>query len=277
MKIISWNIAGLRSKLKKKYIDNIIVLDYDIICFQESKGSKDEIELLIPDQIKEIYKFRYYNSCLGEGNQRKGFNGVCIWSKFKAKKIIPNMVLGNDEGRIIAIDMGNFQLVNVYTPNGQYYDSIRYNFRINKWDINFKNWINSLKNDKKTIVCGDFNVAHKNIDLHYKWGNILNKEIVVGASPKERENFNNLINDDWIDIYRKNNEDKQIYTYWDQRIPIFRTKNIGWRIDYFMISKGIEKFVKNVDILNHIYGSDHCPITIEINLNYPKKYLKIKS
>ena len=278
MEILSWNIAGIRTKIQKNHLGFLVnERNYDIVCFQETKGSKDQIEPIIPSQLKILYPYRYYVHCDGKGDQRKGLNGVSIWSRYKAKKRLDVMQCGNNEGRVLGLDFGSFNLVSVYTPNGQQWGSERYNFRTSEWDIHFRNWVNSF--NKKTILCGDFNVAHNNLDLHHKWTDKLEemKHKIVGASILERQNFQNLINDGWIDIFRKRNENEVVYTFWDQRIPIYRKRNIGWRIDYFLINKNLDQFINKADVLTEIMGSDHCPISLSLKLKVPKKYLKIKN
>ena len=272
MRILSWNIAGIRAKLKKNLLDFLIDSNIAIVCFQETKGSKEEIERLICFKLKNQFPYRYYNFCNGEGNQRKGLNGVAIWSKFKAYNLLTPLSCAENEGRVIGINFGEFKIINVYTPNGQCYNSSRFKFRINEWDIQFKNWVNKFKNEN-TIICGDFNVAYQNSDLHPKWWNIEN---LVGASNEERKNFKNLKDDGWVDSYNMEKNPKKIkYTNWDQRIKQYRKKNIGWRIDYFLTSRKISKLIIKNKILDNIVGSDHCPIKLKLNLKYKSRKLII--
>lgn len=273
MRILSWNIAGIRTKLRNKCLNFLLNEEYEIVCFQETKGSESQIEKEITHALKEVFPYRYYKHCDGSGLQRKGLNGVAIWSKYKAKKRPESMSFAEEEGRVLALDFGTFNLVTVYTPNGQEYDTERFKFRINEWDNNFRQWINSFSN--KTIICGDFNVAHTNLDLHKRWSNLLDSNIIVGATDEERNNFNCLIEDGWIDIFRKLNPHAIAFTYWDQRIPVYRKRNLGWRIDYFLIKTETEGFIHKTKVLPHIFGSDHCPVSLSISLSVPKKKLVI--
>ena len=267
MRILSWNIAGIRAKLKKKYLNFLLDSNISVICFQETKGTEEEIEKCIHMDLKQKFPYRYYSSCSGTGAQRKGLNGVSIWSKYKPCKIIEPMDFGKDEGRTLGIDLGIFTIITVYTPNGQSYNSERFNFRVNEWDSNFRSWINQQTN--KTIVCGDFNVAYTKNDLHHRWWG---EDKLVGASIEERNNFKKLLDDGWKDTYKYIKEKdgrfflKKKFTYWDQRIPIYKKYNIGWRIDYFLVNKEMEKYVKKNQILDKIEGSDHCPIKLNVNL-----------
>jgi len=260
MKIISWNIAGIRAKIKKGYLDFLEKGENDIICFQETKAEKEQVE--IPEGISNIYKYRYWNSCTGE-NQRKGLNGTSIWCKKEPLRIIEPMELSKSEGRITALEFNSFILVTVYTPNSQGLGTERNKYRVNQWDIEFIKWINELNNLKTTIVCGDLNVAHKDIDVYKpkEWRNS------AGMLEEERNNFKSLLNsgNKWIDTFRYTHKNEPYnYTYWNQRIPSYRNQNIGWRIDYFIIPKGKRRWIKKSEILADIYGSDHCPILLVI-------------
>ena len=259
MKILSWNIAGLRAKLKQNKLDFLFEKDFDIICFQETKTLPNEIK--IPQEFNNLYPYKYWNSNLGE-TQKKGFSGTCIWSKIEPLKEITHPEF-DTEGRITCIEFPNFYLINVYTPNSQNLDSERFNYRIQTWDPLFKNYIISLNKIKNTIICGDFNVAYLDIDCYNP---IKYKNKFAGFYDSERENFSNILSTGFIDVLRYFNKNQELYTYWNQRVPSMRQNNKGWRIDYFLINNDFINKIINCKILSEIYGSDHCPLLIEVSL-----------
>ena len=247
MKILSWNVAGLRARLK--YIDNYTsniekalfnqtnknekgYQYFDIVCLQETKCTKDQVQL--PHEINIHYPYQYWNSSDGT-TQRKGFSGTAIWSKEKPIHIFENVHF-DKEGRIITLEFKEFILINVYVPNSQTFENDRYKFR-EEWDNQFATYINTLQKNKnkELIICGDMNVAHLDIDIT----NPKNKKNKVpGFFDNERINFAYLIeNNSLIDIFRKKNPNKQVSTYWSNFMKSSRRKDNGWRIDYFLISQ----------------------------------------
>lgn len=255
-KILSWNVNGIRAILKKDFIKNLEELNVDILCLQEIKALKNQIDY----DFKELgYNYSYINS-----SSKKGYAGVAIFSKIKPKKEI--FGIGNKiydiEGRIITLEFENFFLINVYTPNSQRMLK-RFEYR-NSWDKIFLDFINKLKIKKSVIICGDFNVAHKEIDLKNPIANktTLKKPGNAGFTDMERENFSKLLENDLIDIFRYNYPQKIQYTWWSYMFSA-REKNIGWRIDYFLISKDLIKNIIDIKIKDKIKGSDHCPIFLE--------------
>jgi exodeoxyribonuclease-3 len=254
MKIISWNINGLRSILNKKYLYNLITdLNPDILCLGETKLNNS---LYFENNFLDYYV--YYNN----SKSKKGYSGTAIYTKIKPLEIIYDCPdLNNDEGRVITFLFSNFYLVHVYTPNsGQALQRLEY--RINEWDINFNKFIMKLKKIKPVILCGDLNVAHKEIDLK----NPLKNLRTAGYTIEERDSFNNILNHTkLIDTYRYFNPELIKYSYWSYRFKS-REKNIGWRIDYFLVSKKLLKYIIKSDILEDVKGSDHAPILLEIKI-----------
>lgn len=276
MKIISWNVAGLRARLKKKD-DCLSSLEqalfsqinenkegyeyFDIVCLQETKCTEDQVKL--PSEINIQYPYRYWNSTDGI-TQRKGFSGTAIWSKEKPVKKLetPNF---DNEGRIVALEFEKFILINVYVPNSQAFENERYKFRHN-WDEQFTIYIKNLSQSfkKELIICGDMNVAYLDLDITNPKQK---KNKVPGFFDNERTNFASLIQtNNLIDIIRDKNPTKHMSTYWSNFQKAPRKQDNGWRIDYFLISKDLyeKDFVKDIKILMEITGSDHCPVSLEI-------------
>jgi len=259
MRIICWNVAGIRACLKRGSMDFLGDGKYDIVCIQETKALESEVE--ISEQLRETYPFRYWNSCKGEGGQKKGLSGTAIWSKRKAMRQLP--VAGFDnEGRITAVEFGEFNLVTVYTPNSQSPVSERCQFRTKVWDKNFREYVSGLNKIKPTIICGDFNVANEDIDVYKpdEWRNA-----VAGFLDNERNNFKALLAEGFVDAYRERHPGaERRYTFWDQKLPFLRKSNRGWRIDYFLVPQALRSRVKGSGIHSTTMGSDHCPITLTL-------------
>jgi len=261
MKILCWNVAGLRAMLKKEHLQKLIEdnnYEYDHICLQETKA--EEIQVLLPDNIIKEYPYRYWNSSQGI-TQRKGLSGTTIWSKEKPLHVIPSLNI-DQEGRIVTLEYNNYIIVCVYTPNSQTIDSPRYIFRTSEWDIAFKYYISNLNKIKPTIICGDLNVAFLDIDIHNPKKH---KNKSAGFYDIERANFKLYLDANFIDTYRcVYPQLTNKYTYWNQLRKTNREKNIGWRIDYILISNKLAKNIEDCNILHDIYGSDHCPITLTL-------------
>lgn len=248
MKIVSWNVAGLRACLKKGLSDFFKDVNADIFCLQEIKATQDQYDFH-PQGYYEIV-----NSAV-----RKGYSGVLIFTKEKPLKITYgiNNHLFDIEGRTITLEYDDFYLVNVYVPNVK-----RTLERLEErmiFDKEFKEYLKNLDNKKPVIVCGDFNVAHQEIDIKNAKQNIGN----AGFTNEERQDFSILLKSGFIDTYRYYNPNKEdAYTWWSYMKGV-RERNIGWRIDYFLVSKRIINKVSNPTIYKDIYGSDHCPIGIK--------------
>jgi exodeoxyribonuclease-3 len=253
MKIISWNVNGLRAILKKKYlIDLINDEDPDIFCLGETKINN------------ELDIFNTYYSFWSHSQVKNGYSGTVIFTKKKPKKVIYGLNIDNteydNEGRVITCEFSKFILIHVYTPNsGELLK--RLDYRTNVWDVAFTKYINLLQNIKNVILCGDLNVAHYEIDLKNPKTNLK----TAGFTIEERQSFDLLLNKtNMIDSFRFLHPETIKYSYWGYRFNT-RAKNIGWRIDYFLLSKKLIKKVSKSDILDDILGSDHAPIILEIN------------
>jgi exodeoxyribonuclease-3 len=264
MKILSWNVAGLRACIRKNALDFLQNGEYDIVCLQETKCEEREVKL--PEWISEMYLHRFWNSTQGI-TQRKGLSGTAILSKEAPIQRIetPDFDM---EGRIVALEYKKFILVTVYTPNSQGAKSDRFEFRVSEWDTLFQDFIITLEEVKPVILCGDLNVAHEERDVYKpdEWRNAC-----PGFYDIERQNFTSLLEQGYTDTFRMFNQEAKQYTYWQQTIPVYRTRNIGWRIDYFLVSDILKKYVREAKICPEIMGSDHCPITC--TLRFPPKKL----
>ena len=259
MRLMSWNVAGIRACLKRGDLDWVADGKYDILCFQETKALESEVE--IPEAIKETYPYRYWNSCTGEGGQRKGLNGTAIWSKRKALRRLDTPAF-DLEGRTVVLEFGEFILVTVYTPNSQSVFSDRCKYRCQVWDHLFRAYVSELERTKPTIICGDFNVANEDKDVYKpdEWRNA-----APGFLDNERNNFKALLNEGFVDAYRARHPDaERRYTFWDQKLPFLRKSNRGWRIDYFLVSKKLVGKIRGSGIRTAVTGSDHCPVTLTI-------------
>ena len=249
MKLVSWNVAGIRACIKKGFVDFFNEVDADIFCVQESKVTEDQFD----------FRPKGYGMYLFPA-VRKGYSGTLIYSKVKPL----NVIYGNikkeydEEGRTITLEFENFYLVNVYVPNVKR-DLSRMDFRMHFEDV-FRKYLNQLDEKKPVIICGDFNVAHEEIDICNAKQNIGN----AGFTYEERDKFTELLNSGFTDTFRHFNPGLTgVYTWWSY-MPGVRDRNIGWRIDYFLVSNRFINNVKNVTIYRDVYGSDHCPIGIEI-------------
>lgn len=253
MKIISWNINGIRSITKKDFFRDILLIEPDVICLQETKAQDAEVA----DALSPLAEYhQYYNSA-----KRKGYSGVALLSKTKPISITYDMGIEehDQEGRVLCAEYDGFYLVNVYVPNSGN-ELVRLGYR-QKWDVDFSNYIKNLKKTKPVVLCGDLNVAHRAIDLKNDKSNY-NK--TAGYTQIEIDGLDNLLAVGLVDSYRHFNPDKEAYSYWSYRFQA-RERNTGWRIDYFLVSQSLIDNIKQVDILPEFYGSDHCPVSLELN------------
>lgn len=249
MKMISWNVAGFRACLKKGFMDFFKEVDADIFCLQEIKMEEKDLT----EKFDNYYY--YFNSA-----KKKGYSGTLLFSKKKPLSVTFGMdeFIEDEEGRIITAEYDNFYLVTVYTPNVKR-ELERLPYRM-EWEDYFLKYLKKLELTKPVILCGDLNVAHKEIDLKNAKANIGN----AGFTYEEREKFTNLLNAGFIDTYRYFNPEKiDAYTWWSYMFKA-REKNVGWRIDYFVISEILKKDLKSATIYADVLGSDHCPVGIEI-------------
>ncbi|MDR0978485.1 MAG: exodeoxyribonuclease III [Lachnospiraceae bacterium] len=251
MKLISWNVNGLRAVYKKGFLDFFENEDADIFCIQETKMQEGQLEIDMPNY--EVY----FNSAV-----QKGYSGTAVFSKASPKNVTYGMSIEehDQEGRIITLEYEKFYLVNVYTPNSGR-ELARLNYRM-EWEEVFKSYLKGLEKSKPVIVCGDLNVAHEEIDLKNPKQNRKN----AGFTDEEREKIDILLKSGFTDTFRCLYPDKEnSYTWWSYMANA-RQKDIGWRIDYFLVSDKIKEEIKEATIYKDILGSDHCPIGLEINL-----------
>ncbi|WP_252229668.1 exodeoxyribonuclease III [Clostridium sp. ZBS15] len=248
-KLISWNVNGLRACVKKGFVDILKESNADIFCIQESKLQEGQIEL----DLEGYYDYWNYA-------EKKGYSGTAIFSKEKPLNVSLGIGIEehDKEGRVITLEFEKFYLVNVYTPNSQQ-KLARIDYRMS-WENEFRNYLNELNKAKPVIVCGDLNVAHKEIDLK----NPKNNRNNAGFSDEEREKFGELLKSGFIDTYRYFYPDKEgVYSWWSYRFNA-RANNAGWRIDYFLVSKDFEDMLVDAKIHTQIEGSDHCPVELII-------------
>ena len=258
MKLLSWNVAGLRARIKKDDLDFLQREAFDIVCLQETKCTLEQLTL--PEWIQEMYPYRTFAACDGT-SQRKGLNGVCVWSKIEPLAVLDPMELGRSEGRIVAVEFPEFVVISVYTPNSQEAGCPRANFRELEWDPAFRSYVAAIAARKAVIVCGDFNVALTDIDVERpeEW------EGSAGLLDGERDNFVSLLEVGLVDTFRlKHPEATRRYTHWNMRCPWERKAHIGWRIDYVLTSYSLIRSIQSASIREDIFGSDHCPVTLEL-------------
>ena len=247
--MISWNVNGLRACMNKGFMEFFNAVDADVFCIQESKMHRDQAEF----DFSGYYE--YWNSA-----EKKGYSGVAIFSKQEPLSVSYDMGIAHHdkEGRIITAEYSDFYLVNVYTPNSKR-ELERLEYRM-EWEDDFRAFLKALESKKPVIVCGDLNVAHKEIDLKNPKTNRRN----AGFTDEEREKMSQLLDSGFTDTYRHFYPEKQgAYTWWSY-MGKARANNTGWRIDYFLCSKGLDSRLKSASIYPEILGSDHCPVGIEI-------------
>ena len=253
MRIISYNVNGIRSAIKKGFIDWLKTNPADVICVQETKASQGDVDI---KQIEALGYHHYWYSA-----QKKGYSGVAVFSKIKPDKVEygnGNQV-SDDEGRVIQLLFKDILLINAYFPSGTSGD-IRQTFKY-QWLDEFHIWINKLKKKQpKLILCGDYNIAHKEIDIHDPKGNKKSS----GFLPEEREWLTNFLGGGWIDTFREFHSEPHRYSWWSQRFPTVRLNNKGWRIDYINITEPLKKQLIDAEILPDVKHSDHCPVYLEI-------------
>ncbi|MFA5298097.1 MAG: exodeoxyribonuclease III [Lutibacter sp.] len=253
MRIVSWNVNGIRAIVKKDFFESIQKLNPDILCLQETKAQNDEVkEALLP---LNNYS-HYYNSA-----DRKGYSGTAFLGKKKPSAVLDsiNFVDGDTEGRLICAEYSNFFLITLYAPNaGQLLERLNYK---KTWNSRFLEYLKNLQKIKPIIACGDFNVAHRPIDLK---NNTENYNKTAGYTQIEIDGMDAMINSGFVDCFRYFHPNEVAYTYWSYRFNA-RARDIGWRIDYFLISETLVDKVKATKIHSELYGSDHCPISLEID------------
>lgn len=256
MKIVSWNVNGLRALHRKGHWDWVTKKQPDILCLQETKSTFDQLP-------PEVASHEGYYSYFSWPKEKKGYSGVAIYSKIKPDLVKDEFGIKelDGEGRILEAHFGDSVLLNAYFPNGGG-GPVRLAYKLDFYDA-FLDYIQKLsKNSKQIIFCGDVNTAHEEIDLARPKENEKN----TGFLPEERAWIDEVINAGYVDVWRENNPNKKdMYTYWDMKTRA-RDRNVGWRIDYFFVSRSLLKKVKETEILTDVFGSDHCPIELDINI-----------
>ncbi len=249
MKMISWNVNGLRAVVGKGFVDIFNSLDADIVCLQETKLQEGQIDLSF-----DGYE-QYWNYAV-----KKGYSGTAVFTRVQPLSVSYGLGIEehDQEGRVITLEFDKFYLVNVYTPNSK--DGLaRIDYRM-QWEDDFRVYLKKLEENKPVVVCGDLNVAHTEIDLKNPKTNRNN----AGFSDQERGKMTELLDAGFIDTFRYFYPDVTgAYSWWSYRFNA-RKNNAGWRIDYFLVSESLKDELKGASILNDIYGSDHCPVMLEI-------------
>ena len=249
MKLISWNVNGLRACLKKGFEDVVRGFDADFFCIQETKMQQGQAEVDLPD-YEEFY-------CSAD---KKGYSGTAIYAKESPMSMQYNFGEHTDEGRSIILEYEKFYLINVYVPNSQ--EKLkRLDYRM-KWEDDIREFLTTLSSIKPVVMCGDLNVAHREIDLKNPASNRGN----AGFSDEERGKFGELLEAGFVDTFRYLYPDKEgVYSWWSYRFNA-RRNNAGWRIDYFIVSESLKDKIKEATIHTEIFGSDHCPVELDIEL-----------
>ena len=251
MKLISWNVNGIRACLNKGFKDFFESIDAEIFCLQETKCQKEQIDL----EFEGYYSF--WNSA-----EKKGYSGTAIFTKIKPKNVSYGIGIDehDKEGRVITLEFDNFFMVNIYTPNSKR-ELERLDYR-QVWEDEVRKYLLKLNKTKPVIMCGDLNVAHNEIDLKNPKTNRGN----AGFTDEERQKMTELLDAGFTDTFRyMYPEQKDAYSWWSY-MGRAREKNVGWRIDYFIVSNDITEKVKDAKIYPEIMGSDHCPVGLEINI-----------
>lgn len=251
LKYISWNVNGLRACMKKGFMQSFKELDADFFCLQETKLQPDQIELDLPGY------YQYWNSAV-----KKGYSGTALFTKIKPLSVTYGIGMEehDQEGRVITADFNDHCLVTCYTPNSQR-GLARLTYRM-KWEDDFKKYLLDLSKKKPVILCGDLNVAHEEIDLANPASNHMN----AGFTDDERNKMTELLSDGFTDSFRYLHQDKKDAYSWWSYFAKSRERNIGWRIDYFLVSDILQPRIKAAEIHSSILGSDHCPVELDIEI-----------
>jgi len=253
LRIISYNVNGIRSAIKKGFIDWLKTDPADIICIQETKAERDNVD---HRSFTELGFHDYWFSA-----RKKGYSGVAVFSKFKPD----NVTYGNghgpsdEEGRVIQLDFGELRLINAYFPSGTS-GSERQDFKY-LWLNELQTWLETMrKNHPKLILCGDYNIAHREIDIHDPKGNKQSS----GFLPEERAWMDRFYESGWVDAFREFHSEPHRYSWWSQRFPSVRLQNKGWRIDYINVTSPLKQDLLDAEIFSEVKHSDHCPVYLEL-------------
>ena len=251
MKLISWNVNGIRAAMEKGFMESFNALDADVFCLNETKLQEGQIALDLPGY------YQYWNYA-----EKKGYSGVAVFTRKEPKQVRYGMGIDehDHEGRVIAVDLDDFWLVAVYTPNSQ--DELkRLDYRM-RWEDDFRAYLKKLEEDKPVVVCGDLNVAKEEIDLKNPKTNRKN----AGFTDEERNKMRELLAAGFVDSFRYLHPDEEgAYSWWSYRFKA-REKNAGWRIDYFLTSKALKDKIADAKIHPEIFGSDHCPVELTLSV-----------
>lgn len=248
MKLVSWNVNGVRAVYQKGFKEIFNNFNADIFCIQETKMQEGQLDLTM-----EGYHV-YLNSA-----ERKGYSGTAVWTKIKPISVSKGIGIEehDKEGRVLTLEYNEFYLVNVYTPNSKR-ELERLDYRV-IWENEFRKYVKNLEKNKPVILCGDLNVAHKELDVK----NDKTNRNSAGFTDEERREFQNLLNENFVDTFRVFYPDKEKFSWWSY-FGKAREKNVGWRIDYFVVSEVLKDKLKDAEIHDQVFGSDHCPVSIDI-------------
>jgi len=249
MKLISWNVNGLRACLKKGFLDFFQAADADVYCLQETKMERGQAEIDFP-----AYE-EYWNSA-----EKKGYSGTAVFTRAPVRSVMCGMGVDmhDHEGRLITAEYRDFYLVNCYTPNAQR-ELTRLDYRM-VWERDFLDYLMALDRKKPVVLCGDLNVAHREIDIKNAKSNRGN----AGFTDEERERMTTLLSSGFVDTFRALWPDRRDAYSWWSYMGRAREKNVGWRIDYFIVSERLRPYIQRAEILAEVPGSDHCPVLLEL-------------
>lgn len=252
MKLVSWNVNGVRAVVKKDFLKSFNDLNPDVLCLQETKAQDDQVQEAL-SEIKDYHIYSY-------SAVKKGYSGTAIITKEKPIEVTYGLGIEehDNEGRVITAEFEQYFLVTAYIPNAQN-GLKRLDYRM-QWDKDLKAFLNNLQQKKPVAFCGDLNVAHTDIDIKNAKSNY-NKS--PGFTQQEIDGLEAILNDGFFDSYRTLHPDTIKYSWWSYRFNS-REKNTGWRIDYFLLSNDLKENIKNAEIHNNIFGSDHCPVSVEL-------------
>jgi exodeoxyribonuclease III len=255
MRIISYNVNGIRAAIKKGFFEWLKTDPADIICLQETKASQGDVD------VKQLEDMGYHHHWFSA--QKKGYSGVAIFSKTKPDEVIlgNGNAVSDDEGRVLQMDFGDIRLINAYFPSGTSGD-LRQEFKY-VWLKDFHEYLNELKKTKKKIILtGDYNIAHHEIDIHDPKGNKKSS----GFLPEERQWMTDFFSAGWVDTFREFHKEPHRYSWWSQRFPSVRLNNKGWRIDYITVTEPLRKQLLDAEIYPDVKHSDHCPVYLELKM-----------
>lgn len=252
MYIVSWNVNGIRAAINKGFLEWVAKEEPDILCLQETKAHPSQLD---ENLLEDLGYKSYWNSA-----EKKGYSGVVTFTKKDPKSVKYGLGIEefDNEGRVLILEYDEFTLFNIYFPNGQMSDE-RLKYKLDFYDASLE-YFDRLKNEgKNIIICGDYNTAHREIDIK----NAKSNEKYSGFLPIEREWIDKFLSHGYIDTYRELHPEEVKYSWWSYRFNA-RAKNVGWRIDYFFVSEDLFPRVCDADILNDVYGSDHCPVVLSL-------------